>query len=691
MLAAPVLRRLATPLLLTLCACPAPMMVVDSGVVMPVDAGAPVACAKPESCRDQGYPKAVCREGFCNPDVLCGSDFECSLGERCTRGRCVFTGCTKDADCPTGRCLADTYSCVECAGNADCPRDRPVCDVARNTCTACRTDAQCTVPGPARCGPNGSCVHCLVNDDCPNGLTCGPGNLCTGVRKGQPCPMGTACGAGLSCVTLNGEPVCLPSCNLYQPQCETGELCYRLTYATSNSLVFESQGPIGVCFRQQAGLRGPRELCQRNDMGGSNCQPNLQCVPETATTALCRTYCNPLISGGCVSTEKCVSFPGDFNGRRYGLCLPDTGFGASCVRDDQCRANLSCQPYDDPSSSNDVSNICQYNVGAAPGLAPCADRVLADGGVIPANVGCRSGACRGDPLALNSPSYFCYHACEQDQDCAVGGRTGICDADFTFTTAFGTVGTVRGCRPACTEESSCSSYDAGVTCRVRLVSSATEPKLTSTCSPASGQGRSGEPCTSSVQCRSGFCQFDDARGARRQGACLELCSSGATCSTPANLDGGIFRELDCLPLSVLVSRGFDGVANTSDDRVLQRSFCAGRPCATTDDCRGDAGVTSVCAPMLEPGGANAVSLRCLPRTVGSRAAGESCLSDVECRSGVCGTLQSPSSEAGSRCFEACTATSTCPPLADGGVLSCRIGGMRITTSRGLVNVDSCAP
>lgn len=683
MLPRPVKLRLLLLSVVAFCACPAPMQVVDSGQpMMVVDAGVPIPCTKPESCRDLGFKSAVCRASFCNPDVPCGSDFECSLGERCTKGRCAFTGCTKDADCPTGRCLGDTYTCVECSTNSDCPRDRPACDPQRNTCQACRTDAECSVPGPARCGPAGACVHCLVNSDCPNGLTCGGGNVCVGAKKGDPCPMGVACGANLSCVTLNGAPVCLPSCNLYQPMCEMGEICFRLTYASSSSLVFESQGPIGVCFRNQIGLRGPRELCQRNDMGGSNCQPNLQCVPETASTALCRTYCNPLISGGCVGTEKCVSFPGDFNGRRYGLCLPDTGFGTSCLRDDQCRGTLSCQPYDDPSSTNDISNICQFSVGSSPGLAPCAPRLLLDGGVIPADVQCKSGACRGDPLALSSPNYFCYAACDQDSDCSVGGRTGICDGTFSFTTAFGTFGTVKGCRPACDSEAQCASYGAGVTCRVRLVSSATDPKLGATCSPPTGQLLSGEACSSSVQCRSGFCQLDDSRGSRRQGVCAEPCTRPLDCAL--SVDGGVITSLDCLPVSVLASRGFDGLANTSDDRLLQRSFCTGRRCTTNASCDGDGGV--VCAPMVEPAGANAISLRCQAKGIGIKQAGQTCFGDTECASGLCGTLQSPSTGSGSMCFEACTATSTCPATT-----SCRVGGMRITTTRGAVNVDSCAP
>jgi hypothetical protein len=139
-------------------------------------------------------------------------------------------------------------------------------------------------------------------------------------------------------------------------------------------------------------------------------------------------------------------------------------------------------------------------------------------------------------------------------------------------------------------------------------------------------------------------------------------------------------------MTVLASRGFDGVANTNDDRLLQRPFCAGPACTTTDDCRADAGVSSVCALMVEPMGPTVTALRCLPKTAGVKGAGETCLGDNECATGVCGTLQSPSTGAGSRCFEACTATSVCAAGT-----TCRVGGMRVTTTRGPVNVDSCAP
>lgn len=655
---------------------PADAGVQDSGV-------APVPCDSPDDCRAAGL-SAACRQGECNPDVPCGDDLECGLGERCLTSQCRFTGCTTNADCATGTCLTETYSCVECGVDADCPVDRPVCNAAANTCVACRSDADCARPGPSHCSDTGACVYCTVDEHCPNGLTCGAGNVCAGAGENSRCPEGISCAPGLACVNVGTNPVCLRSCNLYAPMCPVmGQICYRLTYASSNSLVFEADGPIGVCFASQAGARGLREPCVRS-MGGSNCQPNLQCVPETAQLSLCRAYCNPTASGTCPAGEVCRSFPGDFSGRPYGLCLPDTGFGLACAGDATCRAGLSCQPYDDPSATSEVSGFCQFNVGAQPGLSPCADAALPDGGVLSADRSCQSGLCTKDPLfsSAAAPGYFCLAACTADADCAVGGRTGACDADFTVTTPFETPGTLRGCRPGCEAEADCAGYDAGVTCRVRVVASTSAPTYASTCSPPPTGGLpAGAGCTSSLQCRSAWCFVDDARGVRRSGTCVEPCRAPGACPS-ALPDGGVTLPLACQPTALLLTRGFDGRPGTADDRYATPALCSGAACTTDADCG-----PGVCAVDVDPADAGvALVRRCRMPTTGTRVGGEACSGDLECRSGVCGVLQPPSTGAGRACFEACDGATACP-----GTTTCRAGGLRVDTGRGTGHFDSCAP
>ncbi|MGV3623120.1 MAG: hypothetical protein ACO1OB_20035, partial [Archangium sp.] len=459
----------------------------------PMDAGAvPVACDAPDDCV---LLDAVCRRQLCERDVPCGDDLECGLGERCEGGQCRFRGCSSNDDCESGFCDATTFSCAECGASDDCPAGKPVCHRGLRQCVRCASDADCAPPDQPHCSSGGACVACLTDSHCAQGLLCSSGNLCVGASLNAPCPMGTACGEGLACVNVGTNPTCLQACEVYAPECGVGQICYGLTYSTSTSLVFEASGPLGVCFAPQAGQRGLREPCVRSSTG-SNCQPNLQCIPDSATLALCRAYCDPLTSGACGAGEVCTRFVGDYAGREYGVCLPDTGFGTRCRNDEPCRAGLSCQPWDDPQELDLVSGVCQFALGDGGVGAPCGTPVLSDGGSISAARQCRSAACVSDPFTPGDP-YFCFVACEEDDDC---GDAGVCDGEFTLTTAYGTAGQLRGCRPTCESEASCAVYDAGLTCRARVVASATAPEFSATCSPPAGVGLGGDACTSDGQC-----------------------------------------------------------------------------------------------------------------------------------------------------------------------------------------------
>ncbi|MFO0593735.1 MAG: hypothetical protein U0228_00450 [Myxococcaceae bacterium] len=663
---------------LALLGCPQPEPMPDASTE--VDSGQPppppTPCDSPEDCRALGQ---VCRQLVCAADVPCGDDLECGLGERCVAGQCRFTGCTSNDECSTHFCDVATFSCAECATGSDCPTERPVCDVALRQCVQCLSDAECGQPGPAFCSPEGRCVACLTNDQCPNGLQCTAGHSCVGAPVMAPCPEGTSCGPDLVCVTLNGANTCLEACSLYQPACASGDICFSLTYSSTNSHVFESNGPIGVCFAPQSGLRNAREPCTVTN-GQSNCQPNLACMPETSSLSLCRPYCDPFTSGMCAAGEVCTSFVGDFNGREFGLCMPDRGFGTKCTGDRNCRPGLSCQPWDDPSDPDEVGVICQFNVGDGGALSPCRPVTQSDGGVLSADRACRSGFCANDPLAFSTPTdgYFCFGACSTDADC---GDAGVCDAEFFVTTSSGALGFQNGCRPTCAEERECGGFlDGGLTCKVRVVSSSSAPVFNTTCSPPPGPLPTGATCTSSFQCRSGYCSLDDSRGVRRPGVCTSPCVDSSACA----VDGGVFPT-QCQPTALLLNRGFDGTFLTPDDVFLTRRVCSGRPCADDGDCRPDGG-SAVCAPAASPTAPTTqAALRCA-NPVGALHAGDSCVLDTQCESGVCGTLQAPSTGSGRACFQACTGATACP-----GTTTCRAGGMSVQLAAGTVNVDSCAP
>ncbi len=651
----------------------------DAGSDAGVDAAVPPpGCSNGADCVAKGWD--VCRSGLCATAVACADDVECGLGESCVNGACAFTGCVKDADCPTGKCRANVFECVECGANTDCPSNRPVCDLSSNACVQCGSDADCQPPGPGYCDTtSGACVHCLVDDNCPNGLKCTTQHVCQGVPLGGTCPMGTTCDVGLTCVQLSGTQQCQQACSLYHPDCTTGNICYKLTFSATNSLVFDTDGPLGVCYTKPSGYKDYRQACTRSG-SMSNCQPNLVCVPEDANLSLCRTFCDPNDPNACPSGEKCHTFPGDAEGHRYGLCYPDNGWGDPCTGDATCRAGQVCGPYDDPSASGSLSPVCQYDVGDGGAMAPCAAVNLPDGGMITADSTCASGACVGDSFGAPSFKYYCYAACATDQDCSVNGHTGYCDGTFSFLTSTGTTGTLPGCRVACGSDLDCAQYQTGNTCRPRFLTGY-NAALSQACNPVAGALPAGAACVASASCASGFCITTDGRGVSRDGYCGTPCANAAQCVNDAGFVS-VTGTLACQTTELLGWSGWDGVPGTADDKLVASRFCAGQPCVTDTDCGG----TGVCAPDVDPADAgNSLVLHCLP-FAGVAQGGTPCTTDSQCLSGVCGQLQPPSTGSGKACFEACDGTTTCP-----GSTVCRAKGMRVSTLFTSVDLDSCAP
>lgn len=612
--------------------------------------------------------------------MLCQDDVECALGESCLEGACAFTGCSGDEECGTGRCRKEVYACTECGKSSDCHRDRPVCDPVPGRCVQCQTDADCR-QGPGYCQRStGACAYCLKDEHCPNGLRCGTDGVCHGAPKGASCSQAVACDLGLMCVSINSQPSCQKTCGLYAPSCPSGELCLRLTFQDSNSLVFERGEPLGVCAPPLPGLKGYREACTRSSQG-NNCQPNLECVPDSSQRALCRGFCDPNLQT-CPMGETCHRFPGDFAGHQYGLCYPENGYGEPCQKDAQCRPGLSCTPGDDPSASENLSHFCHFSVGSAPALAPCAGQLLPDGGAAPPDAVCQSGACRGD-RTFSTPSFFCYGACATDQDCQVGGRAGTCDGKFEFS-GTGVVGTLTGCRPACGAPAHCAEYGTRFTCRVQLQSSYL-PKLSQSCAPQPGTAGLGESCSQHLQCRSGYCVLEDGRGVPRQGYCAHPCTRAQDCASADGLDGGpgagtALGPLSCEEIALLGFRGWDGAPNTSDDLHLLARHCAGKSCLTDQDC-----APGRCVP--EPAASNPLGelvLRCRPpHRTGSLEAGSPCAFDSDCASGACANL----SGGAKTCFTPCDSATSCP-----GSTLCQDGGVWLASPNGSLQLfRACAP
>lgn len=668
---------LAAALALLLLGCPA-AGTADAGVPPVPDSG-PVlgpACDSPEDCTVEGFD-GVCRQGRCQAEVPCEADNECGLGELCAGTVCRFSGCIQDSDCATGSCRKDAFACAECGAPTDCPPDRPVCASGSRTCVQCSSDAQCPVPGPGRCDlASGACVHCLTSADCPNGLTCGAQGACVGAPEGASCSAGVVCDVGNLCL---GNGRCARRCNVYANDCDSPRLCFAASLVDSTSRLFDDGVLVGVCIDPQAGFKGLREPCVRNSTGG-NCQGNLQCIPESSSGAVCRNYCDPN-APLCGPGDTCQPFKGDFQGRRYGLCYPDNGFGTPCSNDTQCRAGQACAPWDDPSQFGELSPLCQFKVGNGAALAACANGTSADGGAVPASRTCASGACVADPALGGSP-FFCYAACAKDTDCSSDG--GVC-TDFDFPNSQGTLGSVKGCRPQCSGDGDCAARygAANGTCRLQLLSGFSA-RLNATCGPSRAPLQAGAACSQSSQCASGYCLQQDSRGVARPGTCAAVCATASDCTSAALPDGGVDSPagpLGCGATSLLLWAGFDGQPGTADDRVRAATACRGLDC--TDDSACGAGR---CTLQRAAENASTLVQQCAPPTRGVGLAGQVCSVDSQCESGTCGALVPPSVGNGGRCFQACTASTVCPAGT-----TCRASGMTVTVGGASVRVDSCAP
>lgn len=633
------------------------------------DSGAlPTPCIRPDDCKAAGV-EGVCRGSFCRADVPCEDDVECGLGEACEGSVCRFVGCIRNSDCATGQCNFVTFTCAECSNNAECPADKPVCNPA-GACVGCVNDDQCQPPGPGYCETSsGSCVHCNIDAHCPPGLYCQSGT-CIGAGENEPCANGVECAEGLICVSVgNNSTVCRASCNLYTPTCPAGQLCLKLTFSGSPSLVFEAGAPLGVCSAPFSGLKFYGESCSATQV----CQPNLQCVQDSPTTSSCKAFCDP-VAPQCQPDELCHPYPGDFSGREYGLCYEDTGVGEACEKEADCRSGLTCSPRPDPSTFNDVSTECRFGApDAGVGLSACT-----------ADAQCKSGFCAND-TAVGATRTFCYTACETDADCSVGEKTGYCDNNSNITIQPYPATTIQGCRPACDNNLACAAYNASFVCR--LTTQSTGPAATRarrTCATALGTLPVGEECSLNGDCASGYCWKRDARGQPRPGICTAACVDVADC-TGSLTDGGT-PDLICQPTVLNHSAGSDALINTADDRDAVATVCAPPACTADEECPA---TFPRCTVDANPAGtATGLVLRCRGDALGTRLGGASCSDDSECLSGACAELVPPSTGTGSVCLQPCAvATTAC---ASG--LVCRVDAARMLAKDGTAQLfTACVP
>ncbi|MCA9529261.1 MAG: hypothetical protein KC543_03905, partial [Myxococcales bacterium] len=212
-------------------------------------------CAAGQWCEDVAGGSHTCQPKVTNGQAIPGGACDTTLGARaCVSGVCDtgsnecgiglgHSGCTADAQCLSGVCIAsgvnagtcqpcragsdcsggtpacDTASnaCVQCTSSGDCSGSTPSCDTSSHTCVACAGDngsggaRSCPSSTDPYCAPTGECTKCTGNSECAAGGHAGAiCNVATGAC-GDTCASDSDCAAGQWCEDVaGGSQTCQP-------------------------------------------------------------------------------------------------------------------------------------------------------------------------------------------------------------------------------------------------------------------------------------------------------------------------------------------------------------------------------------------------------------------------------------------------------------------------------------------------
>ncbi len=234
---------------------------------------------------------------------------------------------------PTPACDADSGTCVACVGDSDCG-DGLVCDTSSHECVSCLNDEQCE--GDMRCDTaSNTCVTCLENTDCSTAelSTCdASSNTCAACSSDEDCTHITGkntCNSGtcVECTPDNEAETCgIFSCDPVTFTCtdiERGEV------DDCEPCKSDSDCRLGGCVEMTYGSAGSEVPV------GSFCQP-------------------PIVNNACPSnvytTDRQVTTR---SGASLPLCLIKDVV-MTCAAVISSRDSVACEPSD----MNDFSPVC---------------------------------------------------------------------------------------------------------------------------------------------------------------------------------------------------------------------------------------------------------------------------------------------------------------------------------------------
>ncbi|HAA54013.1 MAG TPA: hypothetical protein DCE42_04625 [Myxococcales bacterium] len=424
-----------------------------------------VACLTDQQCQTPSSPDKKCNEQF---ECVCGSDKDCSDGQKCdqTTGQC--TGCTDDKDCTNASApICSAGVCVACKASdkRDCVITDPTfCAKGAQACGADGQWKNCQIVSKKSCQASEFCREgeCL----CRTELTrCG--QLCLNTRNDpnhcgkcdNKCPDKTFCAAG-SCVS--------------ECPAETPTECGRSCANVSRDLFH--CGSCGNTCKDGKECRGGTCVCPEGQIECNN-----QCIDPTYNTAHCGSCGNTCKSGQVCAAGACLSScPKNTPKTCYGGCFDTQRSRQHCGQCGQaCRVDQTCQ-----------AGQCKCPEGKQECNGACVDVTV------------HPGHCGK-----------CANACKEGQQCTQGSCVGVCPST-TSTLCYG------GCFSTKNSTQHCGK--CGNTCQNQQV--CTESK----CACLQGESFCGNKCVNVLSNRLHCGQCDNRCPAGEVcagGKCTRTCSS----------------------------------------------------------------------------------------------------------------------------------------------------------------------
>lgn len=332
---------------------------------------------------------------------------------------------------------------VSCRDQKDCvDASKPYCAELLGTCVACVVDEQC--PEGSICNAQGQCeAGCRdEHDRCSLGRLCKPGVGCV------ECTADAQCGAGRVCANDS----CVPGCSAANPVCPSGLVCDTRA------------GKCVGCVDNANCTTPPLSICNPATQSCVECLANTDC--RDPSKPICDTTNNTCVR--CVVDSQCPAG----NVCTNHACVPGCNANQPCPAGQVCGANGQCVQCTTDANCSGATPRCDTTTNRC---VPCLPG---------ATDNCPMGQyCRAD--------FVCERGCKSGADCP----SGMC---------------VNHSCTGCTNDNQCA---AGSVCQSGTCVSA--------CSATN-------PCGAGQDCCNGHCK-DYKNDNQNCGACGNVCGSGTTC------------------------------------------------------------------------------------------------------------------------------------------------------------------